>query len=167
MKHFLTVAILLMCSGIPGSAGPASNIDQQAVSQLEIEGIQAQFARFQKALASKESSVFGDLYSADAVSLLQNQPPRKGGAAIEARWKAAFAGPFSLRLASQEIRLSPGGQDAFQFGTFEIISTDPAAALLATGKWLYLWRKESGRWRIALEMDNFDAAKPQKSPAGK
>ena len=45
---------------------------------------------------------------------------------------------------------------------FEIHSTDPTALLLASGKWLYLWRKESDRWRIALEMDNFNSPKTKK-----
>lgn len=167
MKHIRTFAVVLTCLGILGPAGWALSLDQQDASQVEIDSIQSQFARFQQALASKDSTAFKDLYSIDAVSLLQNQPPRKGGAAIEARWKASFAGPFSLHLTSQEIRLSPNGQDAYQYGTFEIVSTDPAASLLASGKWLYLWRKESDRWRIVLEMDNFDAPKAKGPIAGK
>ena len=162
MKFTRGIALLVISLGILGPVGAALDPNTPVALQTEIESIKAQFARFQQALTSKESSAFKDLYSIDAVSLLQNQPPRKGGATIEARWNAAFSSPFTLHLASQEIRLSPSGQDAFQYGTFEIISTDSGASLLASGKWLYIWRKESDRWRIVLEMDNFDAAKPQK-----
>lgn len=129
--------------------------------ESEIQKINLQFVHFQQALSSKDASAIGDLYLAEAVSLLQNQPARKGQEAIRARWKQAFTGPFSLSLASLEINLSPSGREAYQYGTFEIHSTDPAASLLASGKWLYIWRKESDRWRIALEMDNFNAQKSQ------
>ncbi len=164
MKHIRAYAIAILILGITGVAGWALSLDQQGAAQAEVDAITAQFARFQQALAAKDSSAFKELYSPDAVSLLQNQPPRKGEAAIEARWKASFSGPFALHLKSQEIVLSPSGTDAYQHGTFEIVSTEPAGPLLASGKWLYLWRKEAGAWRIVLEMDNFDAAKAKKSP---
>lgn len=167
MKYTRGIALLVIILGILGPASASLNPNTSVAFQAEIESIKAQFARFQQALALKESSALRDLYSIDAVSLLQNQPPRMGGAAIEARWGAAFAGPFTLHLASHDIRLSPSGQDAYQYGTFEINSIDAGASLMASGKWLYIWRKQSDRWRIVLEMDNFDAAKPQKSPTGK
>jgi len=164
MRCVRVYVIIILFLGLTAAAGWASTPGLQAIPQVEIDSINAQFARFQQALAAKDSSLFKDLYSPDAVSLLQNQPPRKGEAAIEARWKASFSGPFTLGLKSREILLSPSGTDAYQHGTFEIISTEPAGSLLASGKWLYLWRKEAGAWRIVLEMDNFDAAKAKKSP---
>ena len=127
----------------------------------EQEDIQRQFIRFQRALSSKDTATIDDLYLEGAVSLLQNQAPRKSREAITARWKKAFAAPFSLILTSLEIKVSPGGHDAYQYGTFEIHASDSNASLLATGKWLYLWRWESDVWRIALEMDNFDAPTPK------
>jgi ketosteroid isomerase-like protein len=123
----------------------------------EAENIGLRFLRFQQALSSKDAASMGDLYAAEAVSLLQNQPPRKGREAIAARWKQAFGASFSLILTSAEIVLSPGGRDACQYGTFEIHSGAEAGPLLASGKWAYVWRKEPDQWRIALEMDNFDA----------
>jgi ketosteroid isomerase-like protein len=125
----------------------------------EQEEIQRQFLRYQRALSSRDAETIGDLYTAEAVSLLQNQPPRKGREAIAARWKQSFGANFSLVLTSAEILLSPGGQDACQYGMFEIHSTAAGAALLASGKWTYVWRKEADVWRIALEMDNFDSRK--------
>jgi ketosteroid isomerase-like protein len=125
----------------------------------EQEEIQRQFLRYQRALSSKDAETMGDLYTAEAVSLLQNQPPRKGREAIAARWKQSFGGAFSLDLTSAEILLSPGGQEACQYGTFEIHSAAADAALLASGKWAYVWRKEEDVWRIALEIDNFDSRK--------
>jgi ketosteroid isomerase-like protein len=123
----------------------------------EAENIGLRFQRFQQALSTKDSASMGDLYTADAVSLLQNQPPRKGRESIAARWKQAFGASFSLVLTSVEIVLSPGGRDACQYGTFVIHSGDAAGPLLASGKWAYIWRKEPDQWRIAMEMDNFDA----------
>jgi ketosteroid isomerase-like protein len=140
------------------------NTKGQADPAGEAENVRLQFLRFQQALSSKDAASLSDLYTAEAVSLLQNQPLRKGRESIAARWKQAFGASFSLVLTSVEIVLSPGGRDACQYGTFEIHGGDAAGPLLTSGKWAYIWRKEPDQWRIALEMDNFDASKT-KTPA--
>ena len=48
------------------------------------------------------------------------------------------------------------GHKASCFGTFIIYSQ--SNEVLATGKWLQLWRREKDVWKVYLEMDNFNAA---------
>jgi len=165
MKMTNKMISAIMITGVLSFVGADGAPNPQDDSQSEIQKINVQFVRFQQALSARDSAALGDLYLAEAMSLLQNQPARKGRVSIEARWKQSLTGPFILSLASEEINLSSSRQEAYQRGTFEIHSTDPSAALLASGKWLYLWRKESDRWRIALEMDNFNSPKAQKPSA--
>ena len=122
-----------------------------------------QFSQFQHALSARDTMLIGDFYTDDAVSLLQNQPVRRGRNSIVQRWKKTLANPLTFRTTSAEINVSSSGHDAFQFGTFEIHSADTTNVLLASGKVMFLWKKQLDRWRIALEMDNFNAMAPQKS----
>ncbi len=140
----------------------ASTLLSQSTVPADSTMIALQFNSFQKALLARDTASLGDFYTRDAVSLLQNQPARRGQNPIVERWKRSLANPIALKLTSAEINVSPGGQDAFQYGTFEIHTADATGTLLASGKILYLWRKQSDGWRIAVEMDNFDARSTQK-----
>ena len=140
-----------------------STLLPQTGSSVDSTAIDLQFSHFQQALLARDTTSIGDFYTDDAVSLLQNQPPRRGRNSIVQRWKKTLASPLILRTTSTEINVSSSGQDAFQFGTFEIHSADTSNVLLVSGKVMFLWRKQPDRWRIALEMDNFNAMAPQKS----
>lgn len=137
----------------------------QSEEPMPADAITRELERFQQALESRDTLVIRELYSEKAVSLLQNHPVRIGRDAIMGRWKKSLAMPISIRVIPQEINLSPAGQDAFQYGTFEIHSADTSHTLVASGKLMFLWRREGDRWRIAFEMDNFDATKPQNVPS--
>ncbi len=134
----------------------ASTLISQTTALIDSTAIQVQFSNFQQALFSRDTTSIGDFYTNDAVSLLQNQPVRRGRNAIAHRWKKTLANPVILRVTSAEINVSLSGHDAFQFGTFEIHSDDTTQTVLASGKVMFLWKKVGDHWGIALEMDNFD-----------
>ena len=140
-----------------------STLISQTGSQIDSTAIFLQFSRFQQALSARDTTSIGDFYTDDAVSLLQNQRVRRGRISIVQRWKNTLANPLIFRTTSDEINVSSSGQDAFQVGTFEIHSADTTNALSVSGKVMFLWRKQLERWRIALEMDNFNAMAPSKS----
>ena len=147
--------LLLICS---------STVISQSTAQVDSAAIHLQFSNFQQALFVRDTASIGDFYTDDAVSLLQNQPVRQGRNSIVQRWKKSLTNPFVIQTTSIEISVSSSGQDAFQFGTFQIHSRDTTNVLLASGKVMFLWKKQPDRWRIALEMDNFNSDSPQKSP---
>ena len=136
----------------------AASLHALETTRSDSAAISSRFSGLQLALAAKDTTAIGGFYADEAVSLLQNQPVRHGRESIVERWKKSLAHPIALTVAPEGLSLSRSGVDAFQHGTFAVRTTDSTAALLATGKVLYVWRKESGAWRIALEMDNFDAA---------
>ena len=140
-----------------------STLISQTGSSVDSTAIDLQFSHFQQALLARDTTSIGDFYTDDAVSLLQNQPPMRVRNSIVQRCKKTLANPFIFRTTSAEINVSSSGQDAFQFGTFQIHSSDTTNVLLASGKVMFLWKKRLDRWRIALEMDNFNAMAPQKS----
>jgi ketosteroid isomerase-like protein len=157
MIFFIVIFVVLPLSG----CGSTSNA--QSDTAKPVDSIARELNRFQQALLSRDTVAIKEIYAENAASLLQNQPVRIGRDAIIQRWKKSSANPISVRIIPQDVNLSPSGQDAFQFGAFEIHSTDTTNALLASGKLMFLWRREPDRWRIALEMDNFDSARPPQS----
>ncbi len=133
-------------------------------SPQEIEAITGRFEAFQQLILKRDWASMGQFYSERALSLLQNNPVRRDRDSILARWQAAFANPFALRLLSLDIEILAPGRWARQYGTFEIRPPD-SDSIIASGKFLYLWTSEAGQWKIALEMDNFDARNPLKMPS--
>ena len=155
LGSIIALVTTLAFSGCSPSSDFQKNTDKQAGL------IAGELDRFQQALQSRDTLLLKDIYAENAVSLLQNQPVRTGRNAIIKRWKKSMALPVSFQIVSQCVNVSSGGQDAFQYGSFEIHSSDTTNVLLASGKIMFLWKRVADNWEIALEMDNFDAIKPQ------
>ena len=114
-----------------------------------------QFSRFQTAVLTTDTTTLVQLYTNDAVSLVQTNPILTGIESIMMRWRKAFKMPFQLKLNLQRMEIS-SGHKASCFGTFIIYSQ--SNEVLATGKWLQLWRREKEVWKLYLEMDNFNTS---------
>ncbi|HTK81731.1 MAG TPA: nuclear transport factor 2 family protein [Bacteroidota bacterium] len=151
-KALLFAAIACLCT-----ISFRTTLLSQSTPGADSLGIISRFNEFQDALQKRDSIAIGDFYGTDAVSLLQNQPARRGRQAIAARWTKVLMGPFTFHISPQDVNVSSSGHDAFQYGRFEIQSTDPSKAILASGNVMFVWRKQEATWRIAFEMDNFDA----------
>ena len=114
-----------------------------------------QFTRFQTAVLNTDTTTLEQLYTNDAISLVQNNPILTGVESIMIRWRKSFKMPFQLKLNLQKMEISSGHR-ASCFGTFSIYSQ--SNEVLATGKWLQLWRREKAVWKMYLEMDNFNTS---------
>ncbi len=156
-------ASVTVVSVVLSSIACTTTLISQTPSPVDSAAIGRQFSRFQNALLARDTLSIEDSNSGDAVSLLQNQPVRRGRNSIVQRWKKVLASPLVFRIVSEEISVSSSGRDAFQFGRFAVHSADTTNTLLASGKILFIWKRQPDRWRIALEMDNFNATTPQKS----
>lgn len=139
---------------------PVQLICTIATAQDESKNILAIHRTFQHTVLQRDSVNIGKLYADSAVSMRQNEPIRTGRQAIEDRWRRAFRMAFALKLTTEKLVIT-SSSSAFQYGLFEVKSTDAEPKLLATGKWMIVWKKENTDWKIALEMDNFNAAAPK------
>lgn len=153
-NNLIAMTVLLSAFSLFGDSRTVAYA--QTPGSVDSTEIMTRFFQFQEAIQKRDSVSIADFYFSDAVSLLQNQPVRQGRSAIAARWAKVLAGPFIFQVLSPELSVSPSRCDAFQFGRFEIHSADTSNALMAAGKVMFVWRKQIDRWRIALEMDNFD-----------
>lgn len=144
---FLTGSLIIAGCKTSSTNANSSNDRVEILNQLKL---------FQQAVKQKDTALLQTLYSEKAVSLRQNEAARKSMPLIIQRWNSAFKGPFVLSVTSDELVVT-SKQSAYQYGTFEVNSTDTPSQLLATGKWAFVWGKENKQWKIDLEMDNFNA----------
>jgi ketosteroid isomerase-like protein len=86
-----------------------------------------------------------------------HQPIATGREAIAAAWKALMELPgVSARWQSTEVRVASSGEVAYELGTYMLSYDSEQDRVRDIGKYLVIWRKESGGWMIAVDMINSD-----------
>jgi uncharacterized protein (TIGR02246 family) len=94
----------------------------------------------------------GRLYTADAVAFPPGSPMVKGRAAIAAMMKAMAGQVGAPTLTTLEVkRLGPS--TAREIGTFSLM-TKEASPKQVTGKYLVLWERVGGEWKLAADIWN-------------
>jgi uncharacterized protein (TIGR02246 family) len=92
------------------------------------------------------------LYTVDAVALPPGSPMVRGRAAIGAMWKSLADQVSNLKVATLEVkRLSPSA--IREIGTFSLMTKGPSPKELS-GKYLVVWEKVRGDWRLAADIWN-------------
>ena len=142
----MTLALALIGSPVPVSAGGLSNSDIEAIHK-------ARAAR-SAAIAAKDAVAAAAVATDDGVILPPGLPSRQGQAALR-EWFTNF--PFtSLVFTSLEIDGANGM--AYDRGTYEGTLREGG---VTQGKYLWIWKKQGdGSWRVAIAMWNLNAPAP-------
>jgi len=98
-----------------------------------------------------------DFYADDAVELAANTPLVVGKDAIR-RWYGTWLPQpnLSLTFATSSVDVSTAGDVAWERGTYEFTSVTPKGKSVDTGKYLTVWKKVGGTWKVAADMANSD-----------
>ena len=110
--------------------------------------------RFGAAFSSGDSATAVAMYAPDAVLLPAGSPMIRGHDGIAAYWQAGVQQIGQLKLTTVSAR--PVGADAIvDIGTY---SDQPKAsgAPAESGKYVVIWRKVGGDWKIAVDIWNSD-----------
>jgi uncharacterized protein (TIGR02246 family) len=92
------------------------------------------------------------LYTADAIALPPGSAMVRGRAAIGAMWKGLAQQVGNPKIATLEVkRLSPSA--VREVGTFSLVTKGPSPKELS-GKYLVVWEKVRGDWRLAADIWN-------------
>ena len=92
------------------------------------------------------------LYADDAVALPPGLPRVKGKAAIGAMWKGLAEQVSDPTLTTLEIKRL-GRFAVREIGTFSLKTKGPTPKEL-TGKYVVVWEKIRGRWKLAADIWN-------------
>ncbi|MGJ7913898.1 YybH family protein [Massilia sp. LXY-6] len=117
--------------------------------------IQAAQDRLAEAVSARDASGAASLYTEDARLIPQGGPACASSDAIAAFFAGSFdKGIVGARFTTNEV----DGDDAqaTEIGNFELDAMLPGGerVLAAQGRYLIVWRKTAGEWRIHRDMFN-------------
>ncbi|HET7708071.1 MAG TPA: DUF4440 domain-containing protein [Sphingomicrobium sp.] len=148
-----TAALVAGCSRAPGDG----NATEVAATALDETVIAAANARWLELIKAKDAAGIAQLYAEDGVLMPPNMPIAKGRAAIQKGWADMMALPgFDLTFATEQLSLASGGDMALDRGTYRFAATPNGAPYAEVGKFVVVWRKVGGEWKVAADIFNSD-----------
>ncbi len=148
----LTLTLLTSCSNVEKSQ-PA--FDMAAARK----GIDSGNQKFSAAVANGDSTGMADCYTTDAKFMAANGPVISGKKNME----AAFGGMMHSGIAKIDLVTTGlwGNEDLLsEEGTYALATKDGKQA--DKGKYIVLWKKEDGKWKIFRDCFNSDMPMPVK-----
>jgi uncharacterized protein (TIGR02246 family) len=144
----ILVIVLSACGAALGGCARGSHDDARA----EIEKANQAFS---EAVSKGDVAAIANLYTKDGAALPPGAPTVIGRAAVQDMWKGALgSGIKGLRLATTETDTQ--GDTAIEIGTFE--ATGEGGASIDSGKYLVIWKREDGAWKLHRDIWNRSTA---------
>jgi uncharacterized protein (TIGR02246 family) len=144
-----SLAVMLLAAAmLPGCALMRSD---PADTRAAIEAVNA---RFSEAFGKGDVEAVAALYTEDGTLLPPGAAPVKGRAAIAGFWKGARAsGVKGVMLMTDSVEVS--GDLAYETGTAQLmIQPRRGKATIGHAKYLVVWKKEAGEWRLHRDIWN-------------
>ena len=142
MKNLSIVvaAIVLVAIGTP-----RTSFAQKGLSLAETE------KKFNQAMTGDSVEALSAFYAEDAVMMIERGPMLKGRQQIVQQFLLP-ASKAGVSMSSKTIDVAEGGDLGFSAGTAALKA--PGAAL--RGKWVSVWKRVQGEWKIAYAIANSD-----------
>lgn len=129
----------------------ASTLAVQAEVKNEIESAGQKFS---EAYAKGDAAALAAMYTEDAQLMPPNAEPLRGREAIRKYWQGALdSGMKHLKLETLEV--FGQGEITTEVGTYTAL--DAAEKVLERGKFIVVWKREDGQWRILRDMFSSNA----------
>ena len=136
-----------------------SEAAQGAADQQAIQDTNAQWLRLIK---DGNAAAVAQLYLPDGAIMPPGAPKAQGPKAIEKVWSGLIATPgFGLTFKADDITVSSAGDMALDRGTYRLETGSPSAPTQDVGKYVVVWRKIEGKWKVAADIFNSDGATAQ------
>ena len=135
----LCVALLALPSATLGQASP----DEQAIAEAN--------AAWEAAFNAGDGAGMAALYTEDAMLLPPGGESVEGRAAIEAFWQSAIE-ELGVQAALKTSELEIHGDMATEVGSF--VDTGADGAHVDHGKYVVLWKKVDGDWKLHRDIWN-------------
>ena len=107
------------------------------------------------ALAAGDAKAIAGKYTKKAILMATGMPAQKGAKKIQAFWAGAIGmGVKSATLRTTEV--DQHGTTAIECGAYSL--KGDKGAVLDVGKYIVIWKKEDGSWKLHREIFNTDKA---------
>ena len=121
--------------------------------------IEAANAQFSAAAAKGDGAALASLYSAEAQVMPPGSAPIRGTEAIQKFWQGAFdSGVAAVGLKTLEV--FGHGPTATEVGEYEL--RDKSGKPLDHGKYIVVWQRADGQWKLLRDMFSTNVPPPKK-----
>src|SRR5215472_16715307 len=153
-----TATLLALALTACGGPAPSAAADMKAIKAVNVA--------WNKDYNAGDGAAVAALYAEDAVLSVPGVPPMRGKAAINAYYLKDAPSTVAAGITVADDPASDVGQSldlAWQWGTYR--NTDKAGTVVATGKYLTVFERRGGKWKIVRDMWNSDTpAAPAAAP---
>jgi ketosteroid isomerase-like protein len=153
MRHTLLLLAVLLLSA-SSSLGQSKESKGGGAVRAAIEVANKQFvAAFNKGDAAGVAA----MYSGDARVMPPNGPMGEGGQAVQQFWQGAISAGAKI-VSLETLHVESRGDLAFEVGRYKLTVPAPGGATATdTGKYVVVWEREGGKWKLATDIWNSDA----------
>ena len=157
----LSVTALLLPACQPGDKPANNTAEMNSAAAVDPgadeQAIRGQVDRWLQLVTAKDAAGIAELYAEDGAVMPPNAPIGKGRAAIQQTWSSMMGTPgFGLTFAPEQILVSSSGDMALDRGTYGLTIAPDGATQTDTGKYVVVWRKIGGEWKVAADIFNSD-----------
>lgn len=152
----------LVVLGVLGIVTAACATTPRADPRTEEEAIRELDRRWVREIAARNVSAVVDFYADDGMVMAPNAPAAKGKAGLHAVYTDLMkeANNLSLTFEPTQITVAAAGDVAHDIGTYRLAMDTPGGRINDSGKYITLWKKVDGQWKVAADMFNSDLAPP-------
>jgi len=127
----------------------------------EAQAIRDLNVRFGEAAASKDAEAAVALYAADGVIMAPGADMAKGTEAIRAVWTELLKTPgLAVAVIPEQVDVAASGDLAADMGRLELAMDLPDGPAKEVLKYLVVWKKVDGQWKVAFDTWNANAPAP-------
>jgi ketosteroid isomerase-like protein len=154
---FLMTVALTACQPTTGPATANSNA-ADSNTDTEAASIRSEADAWFKAIAAKDLEKTLSFYAPDAQYLSAGRPAAATPEARRKLWVEDYATPgFSSDEMTTQIEVAGSKDLAYQRGTYvSTMQNEQGQMTKSAGKFVVVWKKQGGRWKAIIDMDNTD-----------
>jgi len=148
------VAALAACGGdAEGKHGQPGT--QPADTSLESKTIQDLDDLWQHGIYNRDTAVVTSVYAQDALLVPPTGPAAQGRDAIKTTYAELYRLPgLAFTFETGELHLSSDAQMGYEVGSYTSRVRASNASADDQGKYVTVWEKREGRWRVVAQMFN-------------
>jgi uncharacterized protein (TIGR02246 family) len=121
------------------------------------QAIRGHVDRWLQLVTAKDAAGIAELYAEDGAVMPPNASIGKGRAAVQQTWASMMGTPgFGLTFTPEQILVSTAGDMALDRGTYRLTIAPNGPTQTDTGKYVVVWRKIGGEWKVAADIFNSD-----------
>ncbi len=128
---------------------------QKATTSADEKAIRTADADWSKAASNRDLEKTVSFYADDAVAMNPGVPATRGKQAIHALWTDEFKDP-ATKVSWRAEAVAASGDLGYSRGAYDAVYTADGKPVRERGKYLAVWRKQNGTWKVVADMYNPD-----------